>query len=165
MELNKRMLEIHNKVDGATNNINAKVENISTHMKAFENQVAQVTSSSKSTWGTLPGKPESTRKLHLILRASILATANASINFSNKRVILFNVNANVYYSITPTTTTLCGAITHTKEAVYKEDSMGVKVENELPQVENNPTSLEDHKDGEGIFDGRCLNLLFEEPKR
>lgn len=56
MELKKRMIEIHNKVDGVYNDLNAKIEHLSTHMKTLYNQIVHVASSSKRPIGTLSGK-------------------------------------------------------------------------------------------------------------
>lgn len=58
---------------------------------------------------------EGTRKLPLILGRPFLNTAGASMDYPNKRTVLLHVGEKFYYPITPTTTPLCGTITHIKE--------------------------------------------------
>lgn len=56
------MLEIHDNVDEAYNDLNDKFENLSTHMKTLESQVAQDSSYSKRHVGPLTRYPKQTRK-------------------------------------------------------------------------------------------------------
>lgn len=98
---------------------------------------------------------QSSRKLPLIFGTPFLATAGATLDYTNKRAVLLHIDEKVYYLITPTDTFLCGTSTY-----MEGNPMGKKV-NDDPT--SGPHSLEDHKDDEGISDGFCLKSIFEEP--
>ena len=60
--MNERMNRMERKMDGGYDDLHAKVNDIYSHMKTLDNQIAQVASSSQRPAGKLPGKLEDNPK-------------------------------------------------------------------------------------------------------
>lgn len=54
--------EINTKLDNMYYNLDGRIENVSTHVKILENQLAKIASKSRAPVGVLPGKSEGNPK-------------------------------------------------------------------------------------------------------